>query len=216
MMFVRFAVPAFVFLAILFTAAGRLDVWPFWAYVGVMYLIAATIYALLARWSPALVAERLRPPSDRDRATRRLVVLPFAAHLVVAGLDARFGWSGVPALMTGAGLVMVAAGFLLVGWTLFTNPFASSAVRVQRERAHQVISTGPYAIVRHPMYLAVLLVSLGAGPALASWWAGLALLPIVPVFVRRTLIEDAMLHHDLPGYAEYASRVRWRAVPGVF
>lgn len=216
MMFVRFAVPAFVFLAILFLAAGRLDVWPFWAYVGVMYVIAATIYTLLERWSPALVAERLRPPSDRDRATRRLVVLPFAAHLVVAGLDARFGWSGVPALVSGAGLLMVATGFLLVGWTLLTNPFASSAVRVQHEREHQVISTGPYAIVRHPMYLAVVLVCIGAGPALASWWAGLALLPVVPVFVRRTFIEDAMLHRDLPGYADYASRVRWRVVPGIF
>lgn len=216
MMFVRFAIPAFVFLVLLFTAAGRLDVWPFWAYVGVMYAIAATIYTLLARWSPGLVAERLRPPSDRDRTTRRLVVLPFAAHLVVAGLDARFGWSTVPIPAIAAGLAMVAAGFLLVGWTLVTNPFASSAVRVQHEREHQVISHGPYAIVRHPMYLAVLLVCLGAGPALASWWAGLALLPIVPVFVRRTLLEDAMLHRDLPGYTEYASRVRWRAVPGIF
>ncbi|ODS54891.1 MAG: hypothetical protein ABS36_10565 [Acidobacteria bacterium SCN 69-37] len=216
MMFLRFGVPAFVFLAILFTAAGRLDVWPFWAYVGVMYVIAATVYTLLVRWSPALVAERLRPPSDRDRATRRLVVLPFAAHLIVAGLDARFGWSALPVPVIVAGLAMVAAGFLLVGWTLATNPFASSAVRVQHEREHQVISHGPYAIVRHPMYLAVLLVCLGAGPALASWWAGLALLPVVPVFVRRTLIEDAMLQRDLPGYTEYASRVRWRAVPGIF
>ncbi|MCC7043469.1 MAG: isoprenylcysteine carboxylmethyltransferase family protein [Acidobacteria bacterium] len=216
MMFLRFTTLAVALLTILFLAAGRLDVWPFWAYVAVIYGIGATTYTLLARWSPGLVAERLKPPSDRDRATRRLVALPLLAHLVLAGIDARYGWSAVPDGLTTAGLALVAAGFLLVGWTLLTNPFASSAVRVQDEREHRVISTGPYALVRHPMYLAVLLVCLGAGPALASWYAGLALVPVIPVFVRRTLVEDAMLQHELPGYQQYASRVRWRVVPGVF
>jgi len=216
MMFVRFAMPAAVFLTVLFVSAGRVDIWPFWAYVGVMYVTAGTIYSLLASRSPGLLEERMKPPSDRDRATRRLVVLPFVGHLVIAGLDARLGWTVVPAAVTMAGLVLVASGFLLVGWTLLTNPFASSAVRVQHEREQHVISIGPYALVRHPMYLAVFLVCLGAGPALASWWAGLALAPVVPVFVRRTLFEDAMLHRELSGYADYAARVRWRAVPGVF
>jgi protein-S-isoprenylcysteine O-methyltransferase Ste14 len=216
MMFVRFAVPAVIFWAVLSTTAGRFDYWPFWAYPGVMYVIGATTYTLLGRWSPGLVAERLKPPSDRDRATRRLVIMPFLAHLVLAGLDARFGWSAVPVGLTLAGLVLVACGFGLVGWTLLTNPFASSAVRVQHEREHRVISNGPYAHVRHPMYLAVVLVCLGAGPALASWYAGLALLPVIAIFVRRTLVEDAMLQRELAGYAQYASRVRWRVVPGVF
>jgi protein-S-isoprenylcysteine O-methyltransferase Ste14 len=216
MMFVRFALPAFLILAVLFAAAGRLDFWPFWAYVGVMYSVGATTYTLLGRWSPGLLAERIKPPSDRDRATRRLVALPFLAHLVIAGVDARFGWSVVPVGLTVAGLALVAAGFALVGWTLFTNPFASSAVRVQDERDHRVISTGPYAIVRHPMYLAVVFVCLGAGPALASWYAGLVLLLVVAIFVRRTLFEDAMLHRELAGYAQYARKVRWRVVPGLF
>ena len=216
MMFLRFAVPAFVLLVILLTAAGRFDVWSFWVFVGVIYAIGATTYTLLGRWSPGLLAERIRPPSDRDRATRRLVALPFLAHLVLAGLDARLGWSAVSAGATVAGLLGVAAGLALVSWTLLSNPFASSAVRVQHERGQRVISTGPYAVVRHPMYLAVFLVCLGAGPALASWYAGLALLLIIPVFVRRTLFEDAMLHRELAGYAQYAARVRWRVVPGVF
>ena len=216
MMILRFGIPAFVFLGILFTAAGRLDVWPFWAYVGVVYILAATTYTLLERWSPGLLAERIKPPSDRDRATRRLVALPFFAHLAIAGLDARYGWSAVPAGITVAGLAVVALGFMLVSWTLLTNPFASSAVRVQHEREQQVIASGPYAMVRHPMYLAVVLVCVGAGPALASWYASLALLPVVAIFVRRTLIEDAMLHRELRGYAQYAARVRWRVVPGMF
>lgn len=216
MMFVRFAIPTVVSWAVLFTTAGRFDHWPFWAYPGVMYVIGATTYTLLGRWSPGLVAERMKPPSDRDRATRRLVALPFLAHLVLAGLDVRFGWSVVPIGLTLAGLALVAGGFLLVSWTLITNPFASSAVRVQHEREQQVISSGPYAVVRHPMYLAVVLVCAGAGPALASWYAGLALLPVIAIFVRRTLIEDAMLHRELPGYAQYAARVRWRVMPGIF
>jgi protein-S-isoprenylcysteine O-methyltransferase Ste14 len=216
MMFLRFALPAFLILALLFATAGRLDLWPFWAYAGVMYVVGATTYTLLGRWSPGLLAERIKPPSDRDRATRRLVALPFLAHLVIAGLDARFGWSAVPVFLTVAGLALVATGFALVGWTLLTNPFASSAVRVQDEREHRVISTGPYAIVRHPMYLAVVFVCLGAGPALASWYASLVLLLVIAIFVRRTLFEDAMLHRELEGYPQYASRVRWRVVPGVF
>lgn len=216
MMFLRFALPASIFLVVLLVAGGRLDVWPFWAYVGVMYVMGATIYTRLERRSPALLAERMRPPSDRDRATRRLVALPFLGHLVIAGLDARFAWSSLPVGATLAGLGLVAAGFALVGWTLLTNPYASTAVRMQHDRGHEVISSGPYVLVRHPMYLAVVLVCLGAGPALASWYAGLLLLPIIPVFVRRTLIEDAMLHRELAGYGEYAARVRWRVVPGVF
>lgn len=216
MMFVRFGAPAVVLLLILFSAAGRFDLWAFWAYVGVMYAVGATTYTLLGRWSPGLLAERIQPPSDRDRATRRLVAVPFLAHLVLAGLDARFGWSAVPAGLAVAGLALVAGGFTLVGWTLLTNPFASSAVRVQDEREHRVVSTGPYAIVRHPMYLAVLFVCVGAGPALGSWWAGLSLVPVIAIFVRRTLLEDAMLHRELAGYRQYASRVRWRVVPGVF
>jgi protein-S-isoprenylcysteine O-methyltransferase Ste14 len=215
MMFLRFTVPAVALWTVLFVTAGRLDVWPFWAYVSVMYAIPATIYTLLARWSPGLVTERMKPPSDRDPATRRLIALPFLAHLVLAGLDARFGWSAMPIGLTLVGLALLAGSFALVGWTLLTNPFASSAVRVQHEREQRVISHGPYAIVRHPMYLAVLFVCLGAGPALASWYAGLSLLPVIAIFVRRTLFEDAMLRRELPGYEQYASRVRWRVVPGL-
>jgi protein-S-isoprenylcysteine O-methyltransferase Ste14 len=217
MMFLRFALPATVVLVVLFVSAGRVDVWPFWAYVSVMYVVGATTYTALARLSPGLLAERLQPPTDRDRVTRRMVGLPFVGHLVLAGLDVRFGWSTMPSPLVYTGLAIVACAFLLVSWTLLANPFASSAVRMQRDRDQHVVSTGPYALVRHPMYLAVLLVCLGGGPALGSWWAGLVLLlSVVPVFVRRTLIEDAMLKRDLPGYAEYSGRVRWKALPGVF
>jgi protein-S-isoprenylcysteine O-methyltransferase Ste14 len=197
-------------------AAGRVGAWGPLAWAGVIWVSAVATHAAMLRLSPGLLEERLAPASDRDVATRRLVALPMLAHLVLAGLDLRFGWSRVPLAAQLFGLALVAAGFTLVAWVLLSNPFASSAVRVQPERSHRVISTGPYGVVRHPMYLAVLLVSLGSGAAFGSWWAGLAMVPVVAAFLRRTLLEDRMLRDELDGYQAYSERVRWRVVPMVF
>ena len=199
----------------LFAGAGR---WvpAFFAYALMLWLVAGTVYTILLRKSPGLVAERMKPPSDRDRASRRIAIPLIIAHCLIAGLDARFGWSAVPAAAQIAGFLASGGALVLVGWTLLSNPYASTAVRIQAERGHTVISTGPYAFVRHPMYLAVLLFGLGSGPALGSWWSGLALLPVLVVFVRRTLVEDRMLHDELPGYDAYARRVRFRVIPGIF
>ena len=135
---------------------------------------------------------------------------------MVAGLDVRFGWSPVPLAVQVAALVAFTGAFLLTGWVLASNPFASSAVRIQGERGHRVIDTGPYGVVRHPMYLAVLIVALVSGPALGSWLATLPLLLLVAIFLRRTRVEDDMLLRELDGYADYARRVRWRVVPGMY
>jgi protein-S-isoprenylcysteine O-methyltransferase Ste14 len=200
----------------LFLAAGRADL-PFaWAYVLVLWLSAGTVYTLMRQRSPGLLRERMRPPSDRDRHTRLIALPLLLGHWALAGFDARLGWSDVPPALRLIGLGLVAAAMALIGWTLLSNPYASSAVRIQNEREQRVVSTGPYALIRHPMYLGVLLVSLGSGAALGSAWASLLLLPLLGIFVRRTLKEDRMLQRELPGYPEYAARVRWRVVPGVF
>jgi protein-S-isoprenylcysteine O-methyltransferase Ste14 len=114
------------------------------------------------------------------------------------------------------GFALLSAGWGFIAWVFVSNRFASSAVRIQDDRGQTVITTGPYARVRHPMYLGMLLIVAGAGPAVGSWWAGVTLLPIVPIFVRRTLIEDRMLHAELDGYRQYARRTRWKVVPGLF
>ena len=120
-------------------------------------------------------------------------------------------------VITFMGVVLFAsAGRLDLPATLLSNPYASSAVRIQTERAQRVITTGPYAIVRHPMYTGVVFCCAGGGMALGSWWSALALVPVVAVFVRRTLIEDRMLHAELPGYAAYARKVPSRLIPGLF
>jgi len=209
--------PLAIFVAILLaTSTGRVDVAAFAAYGALVWLAAGTIYTLALRRHPGLVAERMKPPNDRDRGSRLVSVPLVVAHYVVAGLDARFGWSAVPLAAQIAGFALVALGLALVGWTLLSNPYASSAVRIQHDREHRVITGGPYAVVRHPMYLGVLLFVPGSALALGSWWASLPLVPLLLVFVRRTLFEDRMLHAELAGYREYADRVRWRVVPGVF
>lgn len=203
--------------AMLFGGAGTFAVPAFWAYLAILLVTFGATYAVLERTQPELVKERFGPPSDRDRGTRRWIALPLTAHYVIAGIDVgRVHWTSVPFAAQVVGFVLFTAGFGMASWTLFSNPFASSAVRIQNEREQRVISTGPYAIVRHPMYFGVVLCVLGSGLALGSWIATLLALPVIPIFVRRTNVEDRMLQEELPGYAEYTKKTRWKIVPGIY
>ena len=203
--------------AFLFGAAGRFDIPVFWLYLATWGLYMTATYVLALRVNPDLVRERMKPPSDRDRMTRRMAAFPGFGHLIVAGLDVgRYHWSSVSWAGHGLGFVLLVTGMSFVAWTFMTNRFASTAVRIQHERNQTVITTGPYAIVRHPMYLGTFMVALGSPLALGSWWSLLAVFPIIPIFIRRTLLEDAMLHDELPGYRDYATKTKWRIVPGVF
>lgn len=215
MMYLRTIPIALVVGACLLPAAGKLEPW-FCAFAVLLWITFGTIYTLLQRRSPELVQERIKPPSDRDRTTSRFALPLLVAHWVIAGLDARFGWSALPVSLRVLGFVLVVLGFAFAGWSMLANPYASSAVRVQGERGQKVITTGPYAIVRHPMYFGMVLVTSGSGLALRSWPAGALLLPLLAVFVRRTLLEDRMLHGALDGYGAYAQRVRSRVIPGLF
>jgi len=202
---------------VLMVSAGRWDLPWLWAYTAGWGLYAVVSAGVALRYNPELVAERMGPPSDRDRLTRMLALPPMLGHLVVAGLDVgRFGWSSVSLPIHLLGFAALTAGWGFVAWTFATNTFASSAVRIQEDRGQRVVEHGPYAIVRHPMYLGVLLTAIGSGPAVGSWWAGLVVLPIIPIFIRRTRLEDRLLHDELPGYRDYAQRTRWKVVPGLY
>ena len=207
--------------AILFVSAGRLDWLMGWVYVGV-YVGSTLINGLVVvRDDPALAKERLDAgPGIKD--WDRVLVL-FAAllsvpgTLLVSGLDMRFGWSqNVPfALQIIAALVDV-LGIGLTLWAVASNTFFSGYVRIQEERGQTVVSSGPYAFVRHPGYLGAMVSCISTALMLGSWWA------LIPVglgtlgFVVRTVLEDTTLQNELEGYKEYAARVRYRLLPGIW
>lgn len=219
---VRLLLPCFVFTAgvgaILFSAAGRWNLPAFWAYLGVS--LAFTL-AMMLTVDLDLMRERLRPgPGGRDnlRLLRLLALFVSGAHWIVAGLDAgRFHWTRLPFALQIAGLIAVAAAFAMWRWAMRVNPFFSTAVRLQPERGHRVIAAGPYRWVRHPGYAALLLLLMpGSALALGSLPSLFPLAGTLLLFLRRTALEDGLLQKELAGYREYAARVRWRLVPGLW
>lgn len=201
--------------AILFACAGRLDLPWFWALLAVhtIWMAVGAVYA-----DPDLGKERLHPgPGGKDRFTQRIGAILLLTHLVIAGLDARYRWTPLlPTAVRAAALVVFALGMGLSIWAMVVNRFFSSVIRIQTDRGHRVIDTGPYRLVRHPGYLGMLFSSVAGGVVLGSLWSLLPLAVLVALFIRRLLIEDATLRRDLDGYAEYATRVRRKLLPGLW
>ncbi len=207
--------------ALLFAAAGTLH-WP-GAWV---FLIASAVLGPLCGWwlhriDPALLAERLRPVIQKEQpfADKVFVVallLAIVIWLIAIGLDRRHLASDVPLVLQALGLLLYALSMIFILWVFRENSFAAPVVKLQSERAQHVVSTGPYAYVRHPMYSGMIPFFAGVPLLLGSWW-GLALAPLVLLlFVARIRIEERALSEGLPGYAEYAQRVRYRLVPGLW
>jgi protein-S-isoprenylcysteine O-methyltransferase Ste14 len=208
--------------AIIFGAAGTLNYFGGWLYVAIMVAlsIVSGAYGLLA--DPGLLRERLKPPVQKDQplADKLLVVpfliLVFAAMGFMAADAARWRWSVMPPAVQWAGCALLLAAFAFMSWTLRTNSFAAPVVKIQKERGQAVITTGPYAIVRHPMYFGALFYFAATSLVLGSWW-GLATVPIFAVFLGlRIGIEEKTLRTGLEGYDDYARRVRWRLIPFIW
>ena len=200
---------------IIFLSAGRWDLPFVWAILG---MFGVFFFLMTLVTDPELVKERGSPgPGNIDRLTRPLGGLLLIGHWIIAGLDVgRFQWSLVPWSAQVAGIIGYAAALTVNLWAMRVNRFYSSVVRVQSDRGHCVIEAGPYRFVRHPGYLATLSAMLSGGIALGPWLAMIPILGFAVIFIRRTLLEDQMLCHELPDYAEYACRVRWRLIPGIF
>lgn len=199
-----------------FISAGRWDLPYVWAYLAV--LIGGMALILLSA-DRGLLRERAKPGAGGTDRHLRFWVMPFyMGHLIVAGLDVgRYHWSDqVPPAVQAIALVALALSLALSGWAMRVNRFFSPVVRIQGERGHHVVTTGPYGRVRHPGYVGSLVMTLVSGPALGSWWSAVVLLPLVPLILRRVIIEDRYLHEHLAGYPAYASRVRNRLIPGVW
>jgi protein-S-isoprenylcysteine O-methyltransferase Ste14 len=202
--------------------SGRWGWWEAWTYALLCVLGFVASRALAARRHPDLLAERSRFMQHEntkpwDRVLAPLVGIGSGVIPLVAGLDARFGWSAPVSLAAKiAALLLILAGFALSSYALITNRFFSGMVRIQTERGHKVVSSGPYRWVRHPGYAGAMLVYLPSAILLGSWWALLPAALASTVLILRTALEDRTLQAELPGYAEYARRTRYRLLPGVW
>jgi protein-S-isoprenylcysteine O-methyltransferase Ste14 len=206
---------------VLFLASGRLNWIAAWAYLGA-YLLALLVNALLLlRKDPELIAERAQVKEGAkswDRVLVPFITLVFPLlTLVISGLDRRFSWT--PQLNLAVELTLlicILLGYGLVTWAMLSNTFFSGVVRIQKERGHTVASHGPYRFVRHPGYVGMLLFYLATPVFLGSLW-GLVPAGISAVLMAvRTALEDRTLQAELDGYREYARRVHYRLLPGIW
>ena len=152
-----------------------------------------------------------------DKLFFRLFAPLYMAQPVVGGLDAvRFRWTSMPFFTVSLGLALLACADAFIAWAMGVNSFAERTVRIQTERQHAIVTSGPYHIVRHPMYLGALLMLPATGLVLGSWWTVLIGLVLALLFVWRTAMEDRFLMRELPGYREFAAHTRYRLIPGVW
>jgi len=207
---------------VLFLTAGTWRWAQGWAFLAIFAIGSAVFCAWLLRRDPALLAARLGPLLQRGQPTwDRVFLITFitiwCGWLALMALDARrWHTSHVAAWLNVTGGVLVVAGYLATALVLRENSFAAPVVRVQTERGQHVIDTGPYAVVRHPMYASALLYLAGMPLLLGSWY-GLLVVPLMIAGIApRAVFEERLLERDLPGYADYMRRVRYRLVPGLW
>jgi protein-S-isoprenylcysteine O-methyltransferase Ste14 len=210
---------ALVMALLLFAPAGTLRYWQAWVYLVVFFAISALTTLDLMKNDPALLRRRMRGgPGAEKEASQKIIMLfaliGFDALLVVPALDRRFHWSDMPVPIVIAGDLLTIAGFAIIFLVYRENSFASATIEVAPDQ--RVIATGPYAIVRHPMYAGALLYLLAMPLALGSWWALLIVATLAPFIVWRLIDEERFLAARLPGYAQYRAKIRWRLIPGIF
>ena len=216
LVYLRVPVALAVMLVVWLAAAGTARYWQAWLLAGTFLALMLVVGTCLLLSDPEFLLRRLqfREREAAQRKVMRLWSLLSIAMMVLPAVDVRFGWSSMPAWVCLAGYAVMLAAYTLVLWVFRTNRYASRIVEVQPGQT--VISTGPYAVVRHPMYASQLVMLPAMMAALGSWWAaGLTLLVIVPLVLRIRNEED-VLRRGLQGYGEYCERVRYRLVPGVW
>jgi protein-S-isoprenylcysteine O-methyltransferase Ste14 len=218
---IAFVVEAAVFAAILFGAAGTWDWSTGWLFLALFFGPAALATLRLARDDPALLEERMRITGNPgqplwDKIFLAAIAVLFLAGLALMGLDARFGWTSLPIALQAFGIVLMPLGIWIVDRVFAANTFAAPVVKTQAERGQHVISTGPYAIVRHPMYSGAALLLFGSALVLNSGWGVLGAFALVLAVAWRAMGEERTLAAELDGYAAYMKKLRWRLVPGVW
>jgi protein-S-isoprenylcysteine O-methyltransferase Ste14 len=208
-----------VMAALLFVPAWTPNYWQAWAFLAVFGASAFAITMYLMTKDPKLLERRVRagPTAEKEmsqKITQTITSIGFAAILVVSALDHRLAWTPLPPYVSLAGDVLVALGFLIVFFVYKENTFASATIELAPEQ--KVISTGPYKLVRHPMYMGVFFLLVGIPLSLGSLWGLFAIALMMPALIWRILNEETFLVKSLPGYSEYQNTVRHRLVPFIW
>jgi protein-S-isoprenylcysteine O-methyltransferase Ste14 len=209
----------FVMAALLVLPAWTLDYWQAWAFLAVFGASALAITLYLMKRDPRLLERRVYAGPTAEKETSQKIIqtitsIAFIAIMVVSALDHRFAWSTVLPGVAVAGDVLVALGFLIIFFVYKENTFASATIELYPEQ--KVISTGLYALVRHPMYVGGLIMLLGIPLSLGSWWGLFGVLLFMPAGIWRIFDEETFLMKNLPGYSEYQNKVKYRLLPFVW
>ncbi|MFC1619107.1 methyltransferase family protein [Candidatus Neomarinimicrobiota bacterium] len=209
--------------AALLLTAGRADWFMGWVYIGLVMVFSAGSRFLVLRKDPGLLAERAQSLSKEDaKPWDKWIVLQIAmvgpiAMLALCGLDERFGWSpDIQPVYRITALAIIVFGYALSTWAMTSNRFFSGVVRIQKDRGHQVVSGGPYRLMRHPSYIGAIFTFLTIPILLGSLWALIPGAYLSAVIILRTALEDRTLREELEGYEEYTRKVRFRLVPGIW
>lgn len=214
--FVRFGLAAPVLAAMFFVPAGTLDYWQAWVYLGILLLPMCLVVAYFLKNEPELLERRIRT-KEKEPEQKAIIALSyplFLATFLLPGLDRRFGWSSVPRWLVLAADIVVLAAYGMVFRVMRENRFLSRVVEVDQRQ--KVVTTGPYAALRHPMYAAVMPLYLFSPLALGSFWALLPAAFIPALLVARLLNEEKVLGRELAEYRKYARRVKYRLIPKVW
>jgi protein-S-isoprenylcysteine O-methyltransferase Ste14 len=207
--------PVFMYL-FLFLPAGSFGYWEGWIYsIALLIPMIITMLYLLKK-DPELLKRRLRlkEKEEKQKTIVRLFRLPFILCFLIPGFDYRFNWSEVPSFLVVIGNIMVFLGYLWVFLVFRENSYTSRIVEVEKEQ--KVISTGPYSVVRHPMYLGITVMYLFTPLALGSWWALIVFIFFPLILIFRIFNEEDVLLRDLPGYKEYCQKTRYRLIPYIW
>ncbi|MBN1225037.1 MAG: isoprenylcysteine carboxylmethyltransferase family protein [Candidatus Aminicenantes bacterium] len=202
--------------AIFFLPAGTFAYWEAWLYSAILFFAMFLVLLYLLKNDPELLERRMK--TREKEAEQKLIIkissLYFLLAFLLPGFDKRFGWSHVPVVLVIAADVLVLLGYGMFFLVLRENSYASRIIQVESEQ--RVISSGPYSLVRHPMYLGIMLMYSLSPLALGSYWALIPSLLILPILVARILNEERVLGRELEGYQEYVKKTKYRLIPGIW
>jgi protein-S-isoprenylcysteine O-methyltransferase Ste14 len=218
---IQFVVVMAFWIFLVFFSAGRWDWIRGWI-CAIAYVVGVSVAGLLVRhFNPALIQARAqwrREDTKRFDKVLLSIFVPLSfVQPALAGLDAvRFGWSAMPFWTMYVGLILFALAMTMATWPMLVNPYAETSVRIQTDRAHRLVTAGPYRFVRHPMYVGAILMYPAMAFIFGSMWALALAAVIAALLVLRTALEDRTLRKELPGYEEFAARTQYRLMPGVW